>query len=178
MPYAKNDQISQSPIEGGIEITQEQYQEALAGMLGGKVVSIDGGFAVIDPPEPETPEPEPLTFEQMQEAKVASINAAFSMAAAALTDGYPPAEQLTWPVQQAEAQAWGADPNAPTPYLDGLASARGISPEDMRALTLAQVQLFMAASQQLVGTRQRLRDLVWAATTPAELDAIEWPIAD
>lgn len=60
MPYAINGQISQSPIEGGIEITQAQYQEALAGMQAGKVVSIDGGFAVIDPPEPETPEPEPI----------------------------------------------------------------------------------------------------------------------
>lgn len=30
MPYAASGQISQSPIEGGIEITAEQYQEALA----------------------------------------------------------------------------------------------------------------------------------------------------
>ena len=65
MPYAANGQISQSPIEGGIEITAEQYQEALAGILRGEVVSIDGGFSVAPKPEPEPqPEPEPLTPEE------------------------------------------------------------------------------------------------------------------
>lgn len=59
MPYAHDGQISQSPIDGGIEITQEQYQEALAGMLIGKVVTIEGGFAVVDPPEVSEPVPEP-----------------------------------------------------------------------------------------------------------------------
>lgn len=59
MPYAKNGQISTEPIEGGIEITAEQYDEALAGMLAGRVVSVDEGFAVIDPPEPEPQEPTP-----------------------------------------------------------------------------------------------------------------------
>lgn len=64
MPYAADNQISQSPIPGGIEITQEQYAEALAGMLEGKVVSIDDGFSVAFPPEPEPePEPEPTTDE-------------------------------------------------------------------------------------------------------------------
>lgn len=59
MPYATNGQISQASIEGGIEITAQQYAEALAGMMGGKLITIDGGFAVIDPPKPEEPEPLP-----------------------------------------------------------------------------------------------------------------------
>lgn len=58
MPYAAENQISQSPIVGGIEITEQQYADALEGMLAGKVITIDGGFAVIDPPKPEEPEPE------------------------------------------------------------------------------------------------------------------------
>lgn len=58
MPYAANGQISTSPIEGWIEITEQQYAQALAGMQAGKIVSIDGGFAVIDPPKPEELEPE------------------------------------------------------------------------------------------------------------------------
>lgn len=62
MPYAHNGQISQDPIEGGIEITEAQYQEALQGMLKGLDVTIDGGFKVAPKSEPETPEqpgPEP-----------------------------------------------------------------------------------------------------------------------
>ena len=58
MPYATENQISQAPIADGIEITEAQYQEALAGMLAGKLVTIHGGFSVIDPP-PREPESEP-----------------------------------------------------------------------------------------------------------------------
>lgn len=113
-------------------------------------------------------------FEQAKEDKLAQINGDFTQSASALTEGYPEAERLTWPVQQAEALAWGADAEAPTPYLDGLADTRGIDPEDMRQKTLTQTQLFMAASQALVGKRQRLRDLVYEAETLEELDAIQW----
>lgn len=126
------------------------------------------------------PTPEQLaaaapTLDDLKETKIVEINAAFTLAAQALTNGYPEAERLTWPVQQAEALAWDADSEAPTPYIDGLAAARGVTPEEMRQKTLEQTQLFMAASQQLVGTRQRLRDLVHDATTPEALDAINWP---
>ncbi len=116
-------------------------------------------------------------FETAKQVKLSEINAAFTAASAALTEGYPEAERMTWPTQQAEALAWAADPEAPTPYLDGLAAARGITPEEMRQKTLDQTQLFMQASQQLVGTRQRLRDLVYEAQTPEDLDAISWPEA-
>src|SRR5690606_6584603 len=121
---------------------------------------------------PAAPEP---TLEQLQEQQVAQINAAFEQAAVALTSGYPDAERLTWPVQQAEALAWAADPAAPTPYLDGLAAARGITPEEMRQMTLDQVNLFLAASQQLVGTRQRLRDQINEAETIEAVRAVVWP---
>lgn len=40
MPYAANNQISTDYIEGGIEITEEQYSEALQEMINGKVVTI------------------------------------------------------------------------------------------------------------------------------------------
>ena len=60
MPYAHNGVISQDPIEGGIEISQAQYQEAINGMLGGQQVTINEGFKVASPPAPEPPpQPEP-----------------------------------------------------------------------------------------------------------------------
>lgn len=70
MPYAINSQISQDPLPGGIEITEQQYETALAGMLEGKVVSVDGGFSVAFAPEPKPqpePEPEP-TIEELWDA--------------------------------------------------------------------------------------------------------------
>lgn len=74
MPYAANGTISIEAFDGAVEITQEQYEAALEGMMAGRLVSVDGGFAVVDPPapepEPEAPEPAPpavpsLTFAQL-----------------------------------------------------------------------------------------------------------------
>lgn len=122
----------------------------------------------------EPPAPEP-TLAEAQDAQLLVINAGFETAAQALTTGYPEAERLTWPIQQSEALAWAADNTVATPYLDGLAAARGITSADMRALALAQVQAFQAASQQLVGTRQRLRDEINTAKTVAAVRAVVWP---
>ncbi len=113
-------------------------------------------------------------FDLAKQVKLAQINSDFTQAASALTAGYPEAERMTWATQQAEAMAWGADDTAPTPYLDGLAAARQIDPLEMRQKTLTQTQLFMTASQLLVGKRQRLRDLVYEATSQEALDAIQW----
>lgn len=65
MPFATNGGVSRADMSGDpawIEINEDQYAQALVGMTAGKLVSIDGGFAVIDSPAPEeppAPEPEP-----------------------------------------------------------------------------------------------------------------------
>lgn len=123
----------------------------------------------------DQPPAPPPTLEEAKTAQLAQINADFAAAASALTAGYPEAERLTWPIQQTEALAWAADNDAGTPYLDGLAAARGITPAEMRQLTLTQVQAFQTASQQLVGTRQRLRDGILAAGTVADVLLVVWP---
>lgn len=46
MPYAHEGRISHDPIEGGVEITEQQYSEALVAILEGEEVTIDGGFAI------------------------------------------------------------------------------------------------------------------------------------
>ena len=107
-------------------------------------------------------------------AALTRIDASFEAAAAALVAGYPTAERLTWPVQQAEALAWEADNATPTPYLDQLAVGRQVTPEEMRALTLGAVRTFLSASPALVGKRQRLRDEALEAKTIAALETINW----
>lgn len=122
----------------------------------------------------EPPEPPARPFEELQAEAVARLNASFQTAAAAVTAGYPDIERLTWPTQQAEVQAWFLDNNAATPYLDGLAAERGIDRQDMIIKTWEQTQLFMAASQMLVGKLQRLRDLVYEAKSVSDLEAVTW----
>lgn len=106
---------------------------------------------------------------------LAGINAEARRRAAALIGGYPDFERQTWPAQEREALAWQADPAAPTPYLDGIAAVRGITPDDMRAKTLEAVLAFRSASQYLVGMRQALRDQVTAAETVEAIQAVAWP---
>lgn len=115
------------------------------------------------------------TLDVVKSIRRATIDREFCERASHLTDGYPEPERLTWGIQQVEALAFKDDPQAPTPYLDGLAAARGIEPEDMRQRTLAAVEAFMQASQHLVGTRQGLQAQIDAATTHAEVDAVAWP---
>ena len=117
-------------------------------------------------------------FIQQQLAKHAEINERFELEASALIAGYPDSERMTWAIQQTEALAWSRDSATPTPYLDGVAVARGIDPLDMRQKTVAQVQLFMGASQALVGKRQRLRDAIDAIQdgpdAATQLAAVHW----
>ncbi len=119
---------------------------------------------------------DPRTLDDLKSAQIALVDRGFEAASAALVEGYPPAERLTWPTQQAEALAWQANSTAPTPFLDGIAASRGITPEDMRQKTLENVLLFMGASQQLVGQRQKLKDQITAATTVEEVQAIVWAL--
>lgn len=61
MPYAIDGRISQDELPGGIEITPEQYAEALEGMLEGKLITVqDGELVVAFPESPEEPEQPPV----------------------------------------------------------------------------------------------------------------------
>jgi hypothetical protein len=53
MSYAFEGGVCSDPREDAIEITDEQYAAALEGMVSGKVVTITGGFHLVDPPPSE-----------------------------------------------------------------------------------------------------------------------------
>ncbi|UYY88610.1 hypothetical protein [Alcaligenes sp. SMD-FA] len=122
------------------------------------------------------PEVEP-SLEQLREQQLTLVNAGFESAVSELTAGYPATERLTWPVQQAEALAWSKDSSIATPYLDGIATARGISLDEMREKTLTQVRSFLELTQHLIGVRQGLRDQIDAAVSEEAVKAIVWPVS-
>lgn len=115
------------------------------------------------------------TLDQLREQQLAVINAGFEQAVLGLTTGYPATERLTWPLQQSEVLAWSADSSAPTPYLDGIAAARGIPATEMRQKALTQVHAFLAVTQEFIGVRQRLRDQLDAAETAEAIALLVWP---
>lgn len=68
MPYAIDGQISQESLPGGIEITDEQYQAALDGVLSGQHVQVvDGALIVGALPELAPEDPAPPTPGQVAE---------------------------------------------------------------------------------------------------------------
>lgn len=74
MRYFASDKIvGTDEIVGGIEITEEQYVEAIEGIGDGKVIQIVGGALVVDFPPPPEPEPEP-TFDEMKATKLAELD--------------------------------------------------------------------------------------------------------
>lgn len=65
MPYAANGIIAMEQFSGAIEITPDQYTQALDGMCTGLVVSIDGGFKVIPVPPEKPATPPESTLEEL-----------------------------------------------------------------------------------------------------------------
>ena len=141
MPFAANGQISHAPIPGGIEITDEQYSEALEGMLSGEIVSIDGGFSVAPAPEPEPdpepdPEPQTLTVTRRQ-ARLALLAAnklsALEAAIAAIAD---PNQQMVAQIEYENA-IW----ERANPWVDQLGQAIGLSAADIDQLFITAANL-------------------------------------
>ena len=110
-------------------------------------------------------------------AKTAKLHAAASAAqafieAVAGLDGVPQFERDSWAAQALEAQAWAADHDAPTPILAGIAQARGVPLDDLRAKALAKSNAYTALTASVAGQRQALEDQIRVAVDLAALDTI------
>lgn len=115
-----------------------------------------------------------IDLSRAKAAKIASFNGPFEIAAAQIKAGYPSSEVESWPIQEKEALAWDANNAELTPYIDSLASARGIPRDQYLIKTIAKVNAFRAASAAIIGKRQRLEDAAKAAATLDALRAIVW----
>lgn len=170
MPYAAEGRLSHDPIEGGIEITEQQYQQGLAGMQAGEHVQIVGGAFFVGPLPVVEPEPEPgPTPDEIKAQRLALNNGAYEAATGALTADYPQLEKDTWPTQDAESRAWLDNPAAPTPWIDRAAAVRGIERDEYLRRTLLKARQFVIMSAWLTGRRQGYEDAIRAGGNP-ELD--------
>lgn len=106
-------------------------------------------------------------------AKSTEILTGSDAAMNAITSTYSANEKLSWPKQEAEAKALLADPNAPAPLLRGIADTRGIALTVLRDNVLANVEASEALTALILGTQQKYEDMVKAATTVEEVQAIE-----
>ena len=109
---------------------------------------------------------------ELKEYKLSEINSAYNEYTSALVSTYPQTELLTFDKQEAEARAYTADPSTSTPFLSGLAKARGITLDDLVGRVIRKSEAFASAVATLTGQRQRYEDMLSVATTAEEIAAI------
>lgn len=95
--------------------------------------------------------------------------------------GISPAEMAGWSIKRAEALAWqasGQDTDAPSLVLE--AQARGVPLADLVGKVLGKAQALAALEAGIAGRCGAIQDAARAATTFAELRAIDptagWPV--
>lgn len=89
---------------------------------------------------------------------LAEINQAYTKAVADMVRDTPDFERESWPKQELEAKAYSASNTAPTPYVDTLATARGIPRAVLLGRILEKVALYETAHAYLTGLRQAKED--------------------
>lgn len=85
-------------------------------------------------------------------------------------------ERETWELQRLQALELKADPNAPARMLRAMAQTRQVPLDLMAAKVLENYDLFEPLSGHILGTQQRLLDLVWTPGVDLEtIMNITWP---
>lgn len=112
------------------------------------------------------------TIDELRSAKLSEINSLYNTATSSLVSTYPSTELLTFDKQEQEARAWLADNSVSTPLIDALALGRGIDKSELVRRIIAKADAFALATGYLTGQRQRYEDLLDAAATAEEVEAI------
>lgn len=136
---------------------------------------------LIDWSKLDTPE---AKFLRAKDAKRAEIWGAGDAILAAVKANYTGAEIESWSKQEQGAKDIQARDTSTemAQFVAAIARRRGIGVSVLVAKILANVESYGALSTAVIGEQQRLDDLIKAATTPEDLEAIIWtyvpPMAD
>lgn len=121
----------------------------------------------------------PIPFEELRQAAIGRVNAAYTEHTGQIAQGYPDYERESWPVQTKEADALLADEAASTPWIDAAAASRGIDRLDLAQRIRANDAAYRVIHGQLSGIRQGLEDRINAVAddqhAAAAFAAIQWP---
>lgn len=119
--------------------------------------------------------PESANIDGVKSVKLVALNAAAQafINKHAGIDSVPEFEFASWSIQASEAKAWQLDKNAPTPVLDGIATARGIPADTLKAAALRKTLAYEQLAAHVAGQRQALQSKIEAAKKQSDLDKIE-----
>ncbi|OFR82867.1 MULTISPECIES: hypothetical protein [unclassified Neisseria] len=119
--------------------------------------------------------PESANIDGLKSVKLVALNAAAQafINKHAGIDSVPEFEFASWSIQASEAKAWQLDKTAPTPVLDGIATARGIPADTLKAAALRKTLAYEQLAAHVAGQRQALQSKIEAAKKQSDLDKIE-----
>lgn len=119
--------------------------------------------------------PQPIDLPELsavKSAKQTEISQEADNTLAVLAREYGLYEKLTWDQQAQEAQLLMADAMADAPLVRSIAEARGMLPVDMAQRILANRAAWLVLSGKVVGQRLKYQDMLDAATTVEDVQAI------
>lgn len=180
-----DDAIHTDIPEHVVAISEAQHQELLAALNQGCVITKDLQISDPRPSAWHVWDADGLSWtlsataaaEQLAQAKTTKLSAINTAAQAYINrasdaDLLPAYEVQSWPLQALEAKAWQADPTAATPILDGIAAARGVAADTLKAAALRKTLAYEAVCARVAGRRQALQTAVEKAKTVADIDAV------
>lgn len=125
------------------------------------------------------PTPPTRNLEEERLLKFSAINTKAQELLAPYAADYPQGEVYSWPAQVAEAEAFDADPQSPTPLLSGIAAQRGTTVAHLVTRVKVKASAYATIIGPIIGKRQYFEDLALSAATVEELDEIDittgWP---
>ena len=123
------------------------------------------------------PEHESPTLDELKTAKRAEVWGAGDAILTAVKANYTQAEIESWSKQEQGAKdlAAGVTDSEAAQFVAGIATLRGIPVDTLRDKILANVAAYGQLCTAVIGTQQRLDDLIKAAQTADDLAAIAWP---
>ena len=136
---------------------------------GAKIEDKGDYYEVIAIPEP--------TLDELKKVKCHEIWEAGDAVLAAVKANYTQAEIESWSKQEQGAKdlAAGETTTEAAQFVAGIATLRGIPVDTLRDKILANVAAYGQLCTAVIGTQQRLDDLIKGAQTAEELAAITWP---
>lgn len=149
-----------------VTVTDEQHASVINRAPGATFEYINGQFVIT--------EPSPMSLGDLKAVKLAGIAREFSDRMSTLKSSYPEEEIQSWFKQESEARAYIDDTSASTPLLSAMATARGITVEDLALRVVANADAWSATSGALIGKRQKYEDQIAAANDVASVSGISW----
>lgn len=117
-------------------------------------------------------QPTPPSLDELKAEKINALNTACDEALEAIYGQYPRHESDTWFKQEAEARAYTADNDTKTPFIDTIATCRGIDRYTLAQRIIEKADAFAAFAARVIGSKQAIKDEIQASETVEQLNAV------